>query len=134
MRTLLCLAAGAALILSGTPALAHHSFAAEFDVNRTVTLKGTVTKMDWVNPHVWIYMDVKDPNGTTVNWRVEAGNPNSLYRGGWTKSSLPVGAAIVIEGFGARDGTPTANARSVIFADGRKLFAGSNAPDAPPSK
>jgi hypothetical protein len=135
MRTKLTVAlAGVGLLLAAGSAVAHHAFAAEFDSNKPVTLKGTVTKMDWVNPHSWLYLDVKDSAGKVENWAIECGPPNSLLRAGWNKNSVPVGTEIVVEGFRAKNGTPVANGRNVAFPDGRKVFVGSSGPGAPPER
>jgi hypothetical protein len=104
---------------------AHHSFAAEFDAERPVQLKGTLTKLEWVNPHGWLYMDVADASGKVTNWSVEAGAPNALIRRGLRVDDFPIGAQIVVEGYRAKDGTPTANGMTVRFADGRNFFMGS---------
>ena len=121
----LALTAGAAL-----PALAHHSFSAEFDGSKTITLKGTVTKVDWMNPHIWLYLDVKDENGTSSRWQCEGGPPNTLTRNGWTRDNLKQGDAITIEGTLAKDGSKTCNATRVLLPDGRRVFAGSSGGDA----
>ena len=113
------------LALSAVPAFAHHSFAAEFDSNQTVTLKGAVTKVEWLNPHVWVYVDVKDESGKIAHWQCEGGAPNGLTRQGWGKSSLKEGDEIIVEGFRAKDATNTCSARSVKLPDGRRVFAGS---------
>ena len=115
----------ACLILGALPAAAHHSFAAEYDRSKPVTLKGVVTKVEWQNPHTWFFIDVKDDEGKVVNWALEGTTPNALIRAGWRKDSLKVGDQITVEGFLAKDGTNTANARSVMLPDGKKVFSGS---------
>ena len=122
------LAACASLFLLVAPLGAHHSFAAEFDIKAPVKLRGTVTKMDWVNPHSWIHIDVKSPDGKIVNWMIEGGSPNALLRLGFNKSALPPGSEVVVEGFQAKDGSNRAVGQLVEFADGRKLFLGGSAP------
>jgi hypothetical protein len=127
MKTTLgfALALTVGLGLAVAPMLAHHSFAAEFDGNKAVDLVGTVTKVDWVNPHSWIYIDVKADDGTVVNWGLETGPPNVLYRGGWRRDTVKPGDAITVHGFVAKDGSHTLAARQITTPDGRKLFAGS---------
>ena len=124
-------AAGLVLFMASLPALAHHSFAAEFDAEKPVALKGKFVKMDWINPHSWIYMDVTGPDGKVVSWKCEALPPNGLYRGGWRRDSLKPGDEITVEGFLAKDGTSTMWTRIVTTADGRRMFAG-NADAVPP--
>jgi len=121
------------LLLSSVPVLAHHSFAAEFDVKQPVTLKGTVTKVEWTNPHVWFYIDVTDESGNVQHWQCENGAPNALARMGWSRNSLKVGDQVTVEGFRAKNDERTANARQVILPDGRKVFSGS-AEDGGPGK
>ena len=113
--------------LTATSAFAHHSFEAEFDGKKTVLLTGTVTQVDWMNPHIYIRLDAKDENGKSGSWMCEGGNPSSLIRMGWKRNTLKVGDQIVIDGYRAKDGTNTCNGRSVKLADGTKLFAGSSA-------
>ena len=113
------------------PASAHHSFAAEYDADKPVTLTGSVTKMAWINPHSWIYMDVKKPDGTVENWAVEAGPPGTLVRAGFTKESLPAGTVITVNGYRAKDNALRANGRDITLPDGRLLFVGGSSPGAP---
>lgn len=123
---------GLGLLLAGTVSLrAHHAFAAEFDANKPVHFKGTVTKMEWVNPHVWLHIDVKKPDGTVESWAFEAGTPNVLFRRGFTKESLLPGTEVVVDGYQAKNGLRRANGRDLTFPDGRKLFLGSSGTGAP---
>ena len=116
----------AGLLLSAAlPMLAHHSFAAEFDDAKKVMLKGPVVKVEWQNPHIWLYLDAKDESGNTVRWQCEGGPPNTLTRNGWTKDALKPGDLITIDGRRAKDGSNTCNARSVTLPDGHMVFAGS---------
>lgn len=121
----------AALVLSSTVAvLAHHSFAAEYDGNKPITLKGTVTKVEFMNPHIWIYMDVKDDKGASQSWQIEGGAPNALRRLGWNADSVQKGEQLTVEGTMSKDGSRTVNARNVTIASsGRRLFAGSSEGD-----
>ena|SRR5579862_3910011 len=130
MPTKLCvITAAAGLFAITVPLAAHHSFAAEFDADRPITVKGTVTKMDWVNPHSWIYVDVKDEKGAVVNWHFEMGPPNALLRMGWRKDSVPSGTPVEIQGYRAKNGEPVGNAKQVKLPDGRELFSGGSAPN-----
>ena len=122
------------LITVGMPAMAHHAFGGEFDANRPVLLKGKVTRVEWVNPHAWIHLEVTKPDGAKEEWMIEGGSPNSLLRHGLNKDSLPVGTDIVVDGYQARDhALLRANGRNVTYPDGRKLFLGSSGPGAPPN-
>jgi hypothetical protein len=123
--------AAAGLIVAATPLRAHHAFAAEFDAKKPVHLQGTVTKMEWINPHAWIHIDVKKPDGKMEQWMIEGGTPNTLFRRGFTKTSLMPGTAIVVDGYQAKDGSQKANGRDLTLPDGRKLFLGSSGTGAP---
>jgi hypothetical protein len=125
-KTLASLLTVVLLMVCGRSASTHHSFAAEFDAQKPVTLKGAVVKWEMINPHGWITIDVAGPDGKTIRWMVETSNPNGLMRLGWTKNSLKAGDEITVEAYQAKDGSNTANAARVTLADGRKVFAGSS--------
>jgi Family of unknown function (DUF6152) len=132
MKTPLFITAiGVVVLAAGAPLVAHHSFAAEFDGSKPVTLKGTVTKMEWINPHAWLHIDVKGPDGKVVSWAVEGGAPNALLRRGWTRNSVVAGTMVTVEGFRAKDGSNKANGREVTLPDGKRLFVGSSGTGAP---
>jgi hypothetical protein len=124
----------ASVLLWAVSVDAHHSFSAEFDGDKPVTLRGKLTKMDWINPHGWLYVDVIEPDGKVVNWHIEAGGPNALIRRGLRKTDFPIGSELVIEGYRAKNGSPIAAGRTVRFVDGRNFFLGaSDGPqDGPP--
>jgi hypothetical protein len=127
--TLLALVTGIGLLLFAVPVWAHHAFAAEFDASKPIKFRGTVTKMEWINPHAWIHIDVKGDDGKVTPWMVEAAAPNALLRRGWNKNSLPAGTEILVEGYQAKDGANRANGSIITFPDGKKLFVGSSAGD-----
>jgi hypothetical protein len=134
MRNKLVLALGAAsLLMAAAPVWAHHAFAAEFDAQKPVKLKGTVVKVEFINPHSWIHMDVRDADGKVTRWMVEGGSPNALFRRGVTKDALPQGTEIAVDGYQAKDGSNRANGRDITFADGKKLFVGGSNPDEQPN-
>lgn len=130
MKAMRLTGAALAAIVVGTPAAAHHSFAAEFDSNSPIELAGTVTKVEWANPHTYFYIDVTDGAGKVENWALELGSPNGLMRRGWTRNSMQIGDMVTVAGWRSKDGTYKGNARSVTLSTGKKLFAGSSNPDA----
>ncbi|HKT80686.1 MAG TPA: DUF6152 family protein [Vicinamibacterales bacterium] len=130
-RKLWMVIAAAGLLAGSAPVLAHHAFSAEFDASKPVKLEGTITKVELVNPHAWIHMAVKNADGTTTEWMVEGGTPNTLQRRGITRATIPVGTVIVVDGYQAKDGTNKANGRNMTFKDGRTLFMGSSGTGAP---
>ena len=128
---LFCGAVAFSQFLAGIPAAAHHSFAAEFDRDKPVKVRGILTSMRWSNPHAWLYLDVKDAAGASARWQCEGGAPNSLVRSGWRRDMLKEGDKVTIDGFRSKDGTNTCNARTVKLPDGRNLFSGSASDGAP---
>jgi hypothetical protein len=124
----LALILAAAMLIAAVPMAAHHAFAAEFDVAQPVKVHGTVTKVEWVNPHAWIYVDVKDAAGKVTNWHFELGPPNALFRLGWKKDAIPQGTEVEISGFRAKNGENVGNGRSIILPDGKELFSGGSGP------
>ncbi len=124
MRNKLAVLAAVVGLAAAYPALAHHSFSAEFDGSKVIELKGAVTKIEWANPHVYFYMDVKDEKGATTNWGCETTSPGSLHRQGWTRDTLKVGDQVIVDGYPARDGSKLADARRVTLPDGRRIFGG----------
>ena len=130
MRTIAGLLSAA--LLAAIPAWGHHSFAAEFDIKKPVKLEGTVTKMEWINPHAWIHIDVKGPDGKISSWMVEGGTPNILLRRGFTKQSLEVGTVVIVEGYQAKNGENRANGSNITFTDGKRLFLGGSNPNEQP--
>jgi hypothetical protein len=129
MKKILAVAVPALLLLVAAPVWAHHAFAAEFDADKPIKFKGTVTKMEWINPHAWIRIDVKGEDGKVTPWMIEAAAPNALLRRGWTKNSLLAGTEIYVEGYQAKDGANRANGSVITFTDGTKLFVGSSKGD-----
>ncbi len=121
----------AGLLLIAATAQAHHAFSSEFDAARPIELRGVVTRMEWINPHSWITIDVTNEDGSVQTWEIEAGAPNAMFRRGFTRDSLPVGTEIVVRGYQARDGGPRANGRDLTLPDGQRLFLGGSAPDQP---
>lgn len=133
MRTISStLIAASTLFGTAAPASAHHAFSAEFDATKPVQLHGVITRVEWINPHSWFHLDVTLDDGTVESWMIEAGPPGVLVRRGWTKDSVEPGTEVVVEGYQSRDGSNRANGRDVTFTDGRRLFAGSSGPGAPP--
>jgi hypothetical protein len=132
-RPLALTVAALASLIAASPAVAHHSFAGEFDQDKPIKLQGTVTKMEWINPHSWIHLSVKGPNNEATEWMIECGTPNLMLRRGFTSKSLAAGTEIVVEGYRARDGSNKANGGSITFTDGRKLFVGGSSPDQEPT-
>ncbi len=120
--------------LTTAPAAAHHSFAAEYDADKPITLTGAIARIDLVNPHAWLYLEVKDPDGTIARWNIEMGAPNNLIRRGVTKATVPIGEVVTVDGYRAKDGSRTVNGRAIKMADGRTLFTGSSNPAAPAEK
>ena len=133
-KTLAVLIAAVAIFAVTVPVWAHHAFAAEFDANKPVKFRATVTKMDWINPHAWIHVEVKGTDGTVTPWMIEAAAPNALLRRGWTKQSLLPGTEILVEGYQAKDGANRANGSIITFTDGKKLFVGSSGDGEGPPK
>ena len=130
MKAMRLTVAAVAAVVVCAPAVGHHSFAAEFDSNRPIELTGTVTKVEWANPHTYFYKDVTDGEGKVANWALELGSPNGLMRRGWTRNSMQIGDVVTVAGWRSKDGTYKGNARSVTLSTGKKLFAGSSNPDA----
>jgi len=131
MRRTLLISTAAALLFLSVEAFAHHAFSAEFDANKPVKLRGNVVKMDWINPHAWLFIDVKGADGAVTSWMIELGPPNALLKRGWTKQSVPVGMEVIVDGYQSKDGALRANGRDVTLPDGRKMFAGSSNTGAP---
>ena len=123
--------AGISLMLATASLRAHHAFSAEFDAEKPLKLEGTISKTEWVNPHAWIHIDVKKPDGATEEWMIEGGTPNTLMRRGVTRDTLKIGTAVVVTGYQAKDGSLRANGRDITYPDGRKLFLGSTGTGAP---
>jgi hypothetical protein len=130
-KTLITLIIGAGALATSVPVIAHHAFAAEFDANKRLQLQGTVTKMEWINPHAWMHIAVKKPDGTSEEWMIEGGTPNTLLRRGITRDSLKVGTVVKVDGYQAKDGSKRANGRDLTLQNGQKLFMGSSGTGAP---
>jgi hypothetical protein len=133
-RKLASILATAALLLAAFPVLAHHAFTAEFDAKKPLKLRGTVAKVELINPHSWIHIDVKNTDGTMTRWMIEGGTPNTLLRRGFTKSSLPIGSEILVDGYQAKDGSNRANGRDLTFPDGKKIFLSGTGAEGPPQE
>ena len=136
-RTLTAIAFAAVtlgMLLAATPAVAHHAFAADFDVNQPISLTGSVSKIEWVNPHSWIHIDVKGSDGKMVTWAIETVGPNALFRRGWKRDTLKIGDTIVVDGFKAKNGQPVANGRTVHLSTGQELFVGATGTAVPATK
>jgi hypothetical protein len=131
MKTSISALLGAALAVAAVPALAHHAFSAEFDASKPVTLHGTITRVEWINPHAWIHVDVEGEDGSVESWRIEAGSPNTLVRRGMSRDSIPTGTEVVVFGYRHRNGSNAANGRDVTLPDGTKLFLSSPRTGAP---
>ena len=132
IKLLVALAAGGLLLnVAAPPVRAHHAFNSEFDAAKPVKLTGTIKKMEWINPHSWLTIDVKRPDGAIETWEIEAGAPNAMFRRGFNRNSLPIGTEVVVNGFQAKDGRKRANGRDISFPDGKKLFMGSSGTGAP---
>ena len=131
MRTMIVSLVGVALLAAAVPALGHHAFSAEFDATKPVRLQGVITKMEWINPHAWMHLEVTKEDGSVENWMIEAGPPGALVRRGWRKDSVAPGIEVLVEGYQAIDGALRANGRDVTFPDGTRLFAGSSGTGAP---
>ena len=125
---------GFSLMLAAAPLRAHHAFSSEFDAEKPLKLEGTVSKTEWINPHAWIHIDVKKPDGTTEEWMIEGGTPNTLMRRGISRDTLKIGTAVVVTGYQAKDGSTRANGRDITYPDGRKLFLGTTGTGAPYDK
>ncbi len=130
-KTLTVALAAGVLLLAAVPGWAHHAFSAEFDAKKPLKLHGTITTVEWINPHSWIHIDVKNPDGSVTNWMVEGGSPNALLRRGVAKETLKAGMEVLVDGYQSKDGSNRANGRDITFADGRKLFVGSSGTEAP---
>jgi hypothetical protein len=132
MRTRLIVAiVGVGFLSAAVPVVAHHAFAAEFDANKPIKLQGTVTKMEWINPHAWLHLDVKGPDGKVTEWMIEGGTPNTLLRRGITRDSIKIGTVVLVDGYQAKDGSNRGNGRDLTLENGQKLFMGSSGTGAP---